>query len=188
MIRRIAIVIAVVFAATLTKAQIAKVAYIDLEFVYGKIPEYGQARTQIDSLAAGWQRKVEAGAEELEKMESDYRNEQILLTEDLKKIREKKIKAKRAEIEWYTNSKFGKNGELEQLKMKLLDPINQRILAACSNVAKKNRLDFIFAKSDEITLLYTGSKYDWSEEVLEEMGILKITNRKHKVKKDEDEE
>ena len=39
-------------------------------------------------------------------------------------------------------------------------------------MAKDNALDFLFDKAGGVTMLYTNPKYDRSEDVLEELGVV----------------
>ena len=50
----------------------------------------------------------------------------------------------------------------------MIRPIQDKVYDAINKVAKNNGLDFIFDKSGELLMLVSNSKYDRSDEVLED--------------------
>ncbi len=164
------IVILAVCIPTLSAAQ--RFAYVDTEFILGHIPEYSSAQKQLDLLAYEWQKELEQKRADIEKMKADYEAEKIFLVDDVKTQRLADIALKEKELLAFQQQKFGVNGELFKKRQELIQPIQDRIFDAIQKVAKDNALDFIFDKAGGVSMLYTNPKYDRSEDVLEEMGIV----------------
>lgn len=146
-------------------------AYVDTEYILDMMPEYRSAQKQLDQLSEDWQKEIEKRQQAIDKMIKDFQAEQVLLTEDLRKKREQEIKDKEKELKDYRNQKFGYEGELFKKRQELIKPIQDKVFDAVQKIAKQNALDFIFAKSGELIMLYSNAKYDKSDEVLSELGI-----------------
>jgi outer membrane protein len=181
MIKKIAFV--VFFVAALSVCAFAqRFAYVDTEYILDMMPEYRSAQKQLDQLSEDWQKEIEKKQISIDKMYKEYQAEQVLLTEDLRKKREQEIKDKEKELRDYRNQKFGYEGELFKKRQELIKPIQDKVFDAVQKIAKQSALDFIFAKSGELIMLYTNAKYDKSDEVLTELGIAINKADKDKVK------
>jgi len=156
-----------------------RIAYIDTEYILDMMPSYRSAQKQLDQLSEDWQKEIEKRQANIDRMYKDYQAEQVLLTEDLRKKREQEIKDKEKELREYRNLKFGFEGDLFKKRQELIKPIQDKIFDAVQKIAKQSALDFIFAKSGEMIMLYTNARYDKSDEVLSELGIA-VTKDKNK--------
>ena len=148
-----------------------RIAYVDTEYILDMMPAYRSAQKQLDQLSEDWQKEIEKKQVNIDKMYKDYQAEQVLLTEDLRKKREVEIRDKEKELRDYRNQKFGYEGELFKKRQELIKPIQDKVFDAVQKIAKQSALDFIFAKSGELIMLYTNARYDKSDEVLTELGI-----------------
>lgn len=146
-------------------------AYVDTEYILDLMPDYRSAQKQLDALSEDWAKELEKKQVAIDKLYKDYQAEQVLLTEDLKKKREQELKEKEKEIKDYRNQKFGYEGELFKKRQELVKPIQDKVFEAVQKIAKQNALDFIFAKSADLIMLYSNAKYDKSDEVLSELGV-----------------
>jgi outer membrane protein len=177
------------FLGVLLFAQVAcaqKFGYVDTEFITSKMPEYAKVQKQIEQNTATWLAEVEKKKVELEKLEKDYKLEELLLTEDLKQQRLAAIQAKNKEAKAFENQVFGTEGELFKLKQAAYKSILDQISKAIEKVVRAKRLDFIFDKAnDGLVLLYTNPVHDYSDYVLEELGLELDPNLAEKTKKEE---
>ena len=166
-----------------------KFGYVDTEFITSKMPEYAKAQQQIDQNTKTWLAEVEKKKEELEKLEKEYKLEELLLTEDLKQQRLAAIQVKSKEAKAFENQVFGAEGELFKLKQAAYKSILDQISKAIEKVVRAKRLDFIFDKAnDGLVLLYTNPVHDYSDYVLEELGLELDPNLVEKTKKEEAQE
>jgi outer membrane protein len=149
-----------------------RMAYVDTDYILNQMPEYKSAKKQLDLLALEWQKEVESKKAGIEKFRADYEAEKIFLVEEIRKQRESDIQKQEKELRDFQTAKFGVNGELFKKRQELIKPIQDRIFDAIQTVAKNNALDFILDKGGAVTMLFTNPKYDRSDEVLEEMGIV----------------
>ena len=166
-----------------------KFGYVDTEFITSKMPEYAKAQQQIDQNTKTWLAEVEKKKQELEKLEKEFKLEELLLTEDLKQQRLSAIQAKSKEAKAFENQVFGAEGELFKLKQATYKSILDQISKAIEKVVRAKRLDFIFDKAnDGLVLLYTNPVHDYSDYVLEELGLELDPNLVEKTKKEEAQE
>jgi len=177
------------FLGVLLFAQVAcaqKFGYVDTEFITSKMPEYAKVQKQIEQNTTTWLAEVEKKKVELEKLEKEYKLEELLLTEDLKQQRLAAIQAKNKEAKAFENQVFGSEGELFKLKQAAYKSILDQISKAIEKVVRAKRLDFIFDKAnDGLVLLYTNPVHDYSDYVLEELGLELDPNLVEKTKKEE---
>lgn len=172
MFRKIALFLLIGFGVGLTPTKAQRFAYVDTDYILNQMPEYKSAQKQLDLLALEWQKQVEKKRQQIQKMRSDYEAEKIFLVDEVKKQRLQDIKTKEKELANYQKDKFGVNGELFKKRQELIKPIQDKIFDAIQKVAKDNALDFVFDKAGSVSMLFTNPKYDRSEEVLSEMGIV----------------
>jgi outer membrane protein len=166
-----------------------KFGYVDTEFITSKMPEYAKVQQQIDQNTKTWLTEVEKKKEELEKLEKQFKLEELLLTEDLKQQRLAAIQTKSKEAKAFENQVFGSEGELFKLKQAAYKSILDQISKAIEKVVRAKRLDFIFDKAnDGLVLLYTNPIHDYSDYVLEELGLELDPNLVEKAKKEEAQE
>ena len=163
-----------------------KFGYVDTEFITSKMPDYAKVQQQIDQNTKNWLAEVEKKKEELAKLEKEFKLEELLLTEDLKQQRLAAIQTKTKEARAFENQVFGAEGELFKMKQAAYKSILDQISKAIEKVVRAKRLDFIFDKAnDGLVLLYTNPVHDYSDYVLEELGLELDPNLAEKTKKEE---
>ena len=177
----------ILFFASASFAQ--KFGYVDTEFITSKMPEYAKVQQQIDLNTKTWLAEVDKKKGELEKLEKEYKLEELLLTEDLKQQRLAAIQTKSKEAKAFENQVFGAEGDLFKMKQAAFKSILDQISKAIEKVVRAKRLDFIFDKAnDGLVLLYTNPIHDYSDYVLEELGLELDPNLIEKAKKEEAQE
>jgi len=165
-----------------------KFGYIDTEFIMSKVPEFAKAQQELNTLSAKWQKDVETKFDAVRKLREEYQAEEILLTDDLKKERMDTIVRKDKEAKELQKKTFGPEGLLYLKKQELVKPVQDKVYAAIEKVAKKKALQVIFDKSGDLVMLYTDPKHDYTDFVLDELGLGDkndtIDNKKGELSKD----
>tara|TARA_R110002072_G_scaffold144412_1_gene290468 strand:- start:920 stop:1447 length:528 start_codon:yes stop_codon:yes gene_type:complete len=159
----------VLFACSNTFGQ--KFAFIDSEYILSKLPEYTEAKKQLDALSEQWQKEAEKKYEAIKKMYQDYEAEEILLTESMKNARMEKIIEREEEAKEFQKSKFGVEGELFKKRKELMKPIQEKLYKAVQETANVGKYSIIFDKSSGATMVYSNPKYDKSDDILRRMGV-----------------
>lgn len=148
-----------------------KFGYVDSDFILNKMPSYPKAQAELDKFSAKSQKEIEDLYVEVTKLEKAYQAEEILLTDEMKKERLAAIESKRKETQEKQNKLFGYEGGLFLKKKELLKPIQDQIYKAIEKVARAKQLQFIFDKASDITMIYTDPRHDYTDYVLEELGL-----------------
>ena len=162
-------IVASLFGLPFANAQ--KFGYIDSDFILSKMPEYAKAQSEIDQLSAAWQKEIEDMLRKVESLYATLAAEQVLLTEEMKKERQDEIRKKENELKDYQRKVFGFEGLLFLKKQELIKPLQDKVFDAVEKVAKANRLAIIFDKAGELVMIYTDPRHDYTDFVLEELGL-----------------
>ena len=148
-----------------------KVGYVNTESILNIIPEYQNAQQEVERISQQWQTELEKKYADIEKMYSDFVEQEVLLPEDVRQERQEAIFAAEREAKEYREKKFGYEGELFQQQETRMKPIQEKVFKAIERVSKRKRYDFVFDKAGEITWLYTNAIYDITNDVMEELDI-----------------
>jgi outer membrane protein len=152
--------------------QAQKLGYVDSEFITSKMPAYQKALAEIDKFAEKWSKDIQDKYAEIDKLQKNYQAEEILLTEDMKRDRLRIISDKEREAREYNNRVFGYEGALFQKKKELMKPVTETVIRAIDKVAAQKRLDMVLDKASEgVVMLYTNPKHDYTDYVMEELGL-----------------
>jgi outer membrane protein len=148
-----------------------KYAVIDTRYILDKMPEYKTAQTQLDEIAAGWQKEIDAKQADLDKMYKDFEAEQVMLSDELKKKREDQLFMKEKELRDLQRKRFGFEGDLFKKRQELIKPVQDKVYNAVQKMAGARGYDFVLDKSEGITIIFADPKLDKSEDVLKELGV-----------------
>lgn len=164
------------FTASLLSLQInatfaQKFGYVDSQYILGRMSEYKEAQAEIQKLAQGWEAEIKEMYQELEEREASLQAEEVLLTQELKGERRAEIDRKWKEVKDYQNQIFGFEGLYFLKKKELIKPVQDKVFDAVERVAKNNRLQIVFDKSGDLVMIYTDPIHDYTDYVLEELGL-----------------
>jgi len=158
-----------IFGLNFVNAQ--RFGYIDTDYVLNKMPEFAKAQGEIDQLSQAWEKEMQEMAKKIESMYSGLQAEQVLLTEVMKKERMEAIQLEETKLKEYQKKVFGFGGLLFLKKQELIKPVQDKVWEAVDKVAKKNNLDIVFDKSSQLVMIYTNPRYDYTDFVLDELGL-----------------
>lgn len=145
--------------------------YIDTDFILNKMPDYKKAQDEIDQLSQAWEKEVLDMQKKIEGLYSALQAEQVLLTDEMKRERTLAIEKEEAEMKEYQKKVFGFGGLFFLKKQELIKPSQDKIWDAVDKVAKQNNLAIVFDKAGELVMIYTDPRYDYTDFVLDELGL-----------------
>lgn len=151
--------------------QAQKFGYVDSQYILQKLPAYAAAQQEVNKLSAAWQKEIETKRKEIEKLQRDYQLSEPLLIEEQKKKRKDEIAKKETEAKEFQQKTFGYEGTVFKKRQELMKPVQDQVFTAIEKVAKAKQLQIVFDKSGDLTMLYTNPTHDYTEYVLEELGI-----------------
>ena len=164
-------------------AQNQKFAYVDTDYIMNNIPEYNDAQETLNQLSAKYEKEISDLYAKVEQMYKSYQAESILLTEDQKHSREEAIIAKEQEAKTKQMEYFGPEGTLYSKRNELVEPIQEKVFNAISEIAKTRGYTFVFDIASGTTVLFANEKVDISDDILDEIGNIMQTVRREDRKK-----
>lgn len=165
------IVFIIVNVLLLQSVYAQKFGYIDTEFILSKVKEYKEAEDEIDKLSTKYQGEVQEKFAEVDKYTKDFKAEEVLLTEEMKKERLDSIAAKDKRARDFNRKIFGFEGLIFLKRQELIKPVQEKVFAAVEKVCKKKQIQIMFDKSSDLIMVYTDPKHDYTDYVLDELGL-----------------
>ena len=164
------VLICLFFAVSAGFGLAQKYAYVDTQYILGNIPSYKSAQEQLDKVSQQYQKELETLHAELDKMYKDFQAEVVLLSDDMKRKREDMIITKEKEYKKLQRQYFGAEGDLYQKRQALVKPIQDDVFNAIQEIAEQGAYSIIFDKAGGLSMIYTNSKYDLSDQILQKLG------------------
>lgn len=154
-------------------ANAQKYCIVDVEYILSKMKQYTDAQTQLDNIAAGWQKDVDTQMKDVDNAYRKFQSEQVLLTDQMKQQRIKEIETKENAVKDFQKEKFGPNGELFKKRQELVKPIQDKVYNEMKKYADAKGYDLILDKSSGPSILYYSERLNKSEDILSALGISK---------------
>lgn len=166
--KRILLLLCILIFVGNIKAQ--KFAYVDSKFILEHIPEYKQAKQELDNISYQWQEEIETAYQDIDKLYRSYQTDKVLLTDKMRQDREDEIIKKEREVKELQQQRFGTDGDLYKKQEELIKPIQNLIYNAIQEFAEQGRYGVIFDKSSDLLMLYADENLDKSEKILDYLG------------------
>jgi outer membrane protein len=154
----------------ITSSFAQKYAYVDTDYILGKLPAYVAAQEQLDKMSEKYQKELETLHNELDQIYKDFQAEVVLLSNDMKRKREEQIVNKEKEYKKLQRQYFGPEGDLAKKKESLIKPIQDEVFSTIQTIAEQGAYSIIFDKAGSMTMIYTNPKSDLSDQVLQKLG------------------
>ena len=165
------VLFAIVFSITLTQAQRgARVGYIDMNVILENVEEYKKAGELLDKNIENWKKEIELKKIQFQQYQDQLNTERILLTPELIQDRELEIQDFASEIIALQEKRFGPRGDMITQRTKLIQPVQDQVMAIVKQIAEEKNYDFIFDRSSNITMLYSAKNYDISDLVIKRLN------------------
>ena len=146
-----------------------RIGFIDMEYILEKVPNYAEAKNQLEIKAQKWKQEIEAKKTEINKLKDNLKVERPLLTKELIEEREDEINYLETELLEYQQNRFGPKGDLILQKSVLVKPIQDQVFTIVQDIAEQKKYDFIFDKSSDMTMLFAAQRFDISEQVVRQL-------------------
>lgn len=148
-----------------------KFGYVDTGYILSKMPEYRTAQEEINKLSLAWEKEIQEMYKKVETLEAGLKAEEVLFTQDMYAERRAEIDEEWKEVKEYQKKVFGFDGLFFLKKKELIKPVQDKVFEAVDKVAKNNRLQIVFDKAGELVMIYTDPIHDYTDYVLEELGL-----------------
>jgi len=158
-----------IFVAFTVNAQTARgirIGYIDMEYILQNVPDFTEAKNQLEQKAQKWKQEIELKKTEITKLKESLKTERVLLTKELIEEREEEILFQETELTAFQEKRFGPNGDLIVQKAVLVKPIQDQVFTAVQDIAEQKKYDFVLDKSSDLTVLFAAKRFDISDAVI----------------------
>ena len=160
------IVISYCFSSFAQTTKGAKIGYVDMEYILKGIPEYQEAKIQLENKANEWKSTIEIKKNDIKKHKEDLAKEKILLTQELIEEREEEIAIEEQALLDFQNKKFGTDGDLITQKLTIIKPIQDQVFTAVQDYAEAKNYDFVVDLSSDKSFLFAGSRFNISDQII----------------------
>ena len=143
-----------------------KIGVVDTNYILDRMPQYKDAETRLNAQVATWQTDIQNLQSEFERKKSAFENEKVLLVGEQLRQREKEVMDLDKNIKTTISLRFGTNGEIEKLRTNLTQPFQDQIWAAIKTISEKNGLGIVVDKSNNTSVIFLNSRFDFTEKVL----------------------
>ena len=161
------LILITIFAAFSASAQSRgiRIGYIDMDYILEKVPDFAEAKNQLEQKAGRWKQEIEVKKTEITKLKEGLKTEKVLLTKELIEEREEEIAFMEKELMDYQEKRFGPKGDLISQKAVLVKPIQDQVFTAVQEISA-DKYDFVFDKSSDLTMLFAAQRHDISDQVI----------------------
>lgn len=156
-----------------------KIGYIDMEYILQNVPDYIEAKNQLEQKAQKWKQEVEIKQIDIAKLKESLKTERVLLTRELIEEREEEIAFQENALLEYQQKRFGPTGDLMTQKAVLAQPVQDQVFTAVQDIAEAKKYDFVFNKTSDLTMLFSAKRYDISDQVIR---VLNRASRRNQLK------
>ncbi len=148
-----------------------KIGHIDSEYILSQLPDYQEKKKELETLAKSYDKEVRSLYDEAAKMEAKLKAEEVLLTPAMIEQRKEEIADKQEQALQKNTEIFGYEGLYYKKVDELMTPLRSKLNLAVEVIVKKNGLDYMFDKAADVGILYSNPVHDYTEFVLEELGV-----------------
>lgn len=150
--------------------QALKIGYVNSSKILQEYPEAIEANKKLDAMSKQWQAQLETMSRDLQQKYEDFQKKEPLLKEDEKRTQREDLIALEQRGVQFRQEKFGNDGELAIATDSLLRPIKQKVMNIIQQIAKEEKIQFIFDRNEQImVLLYGEAKYDFTNLVIDRL-------------------
>ncbi|HLF14862.1 MAG TPA: OmpH family outer membrane protein [Bacteroidota bacterium] len=147
-----------------------KLGFVNSSKVLQEFPEAQDVNKKLEGMTRQWQAELEKMGKDLQMKYEDFQKKEPLLKEDEKQVRRQELIELEQRGVQFRQDKFGSDGQLAVLTDSLLTPIKQKVIKVIEQVARDEKLQFIFDRNDQImVVLYGDPKFDYTNLVIDRL-------------------
>lgn len=150
----------------------SNVAYIYSSEVFNKSIRYVEVKQEIDTYVKTNQEKIDSNLKQAKVLFEIYnKSTSPRNSTEMQEVKKTIISIEKSANELQERI-FGKDGELQKLQKKLMDPIEKMVVLAVDGVAQKRGYDMVFDLSIVKNTIYQSQKVNITEEVIEQIRLI----------------
>jgi outer membrane protein len=147
-----------------------KIGYIDSEVLREQLPEFKVVQRKLERLQQQYEQEAQDRQSKLLKIQDDFKKQELLMSEAKKVEMQAQFEERMRELQEFTQSKFGPQGELFQQNIELSSPIFEKVNTILEAMAKEDGYDFIFDVAINGAIVYADpERYNLTAKLLEKL-------------------
>lgn len=165
---KLTLLVIIALSATSLTAQKQKlpIGVVNIQQVVQELPEAQKIDKQIQEITKMYQDSLISMQKNLQSKFESYKKQRGMMTEEKQLETEQQLQAQNQEIQQFQMEKFGQQGEVQQRRAEMLEPLRTKIKNAIDKVAESEELELILDKSTEV-VMFSHDKYDITYKVLD---------------------
>lgn len=171
--RKIMFILGILILSSIAWADSVTIAYIDTDRVMLECQDTQEAQQLFQSEQMNWNQEIEEMDSEIERLNNDYEQKKLILTESGKEEAQQKIMELVQERDQRVSEVFGENGLAMQKNAELLEPILNNLRDVIEQISTEDNIDIVLDASTG-GILYAVPRLDITDQVIEEMN--KVTD------------
>jgi len=168
-----AIILLLIFISVASFAQSQKIGFVDTQTILAQYAPAIKAQSDLEALAAKWKTSIDSMTQALQQGYQQYQQQAATMTPEMQQQRQQNLIQQEQYLQQFQQLKFGQGGELAQKQEEFMAPVREKIYQAIEEVAKKEKMKFIFDKAGDVLLLFADPEYDMTFKVLDRLKTMK---------------
>jgi outer membrane protein len=158
------------FTAQSAFAQALKIGFVNSSKILEEYSEAQEAKRKLEAFGKQIQDSLEALSSAYQTKLQEYQQKSSLMTEQAKQAAQQELLIMEQRAMDFRERKLGRDGEFSRYQDKVLNPIYDKVKKVIEDIAKEERLTFVFDKTESIqVLLYGDTKYDYTYTVIDRL-------------------
>lgn len=145
-----------------------KIGVVDSELILQQLEEAKKADQILKQLEQKYRDSLQKIEQQYIAELQKYEKQKGMMNEQARQQAEQRIVALREQYLLFQQEKFGVTGEIAQKQQELLQPIREKVLKAIEEVAKEEKINFVFDKAAP-SLLYFENRFNITYKVLDRL-------------------
>ena len=141
------------------------------QVIFAQLPEAIKVQSDLDAMIQKWQKSLDSMTTNLQSAYADYQQKEATMAADKQQELQQDLVARQQRLEQFRQEKFSQpNGEAFVKQEEMLAPIREKVIKAIDDIAKKEKMNFVFDKSESLPiLLHADDEFDITYQVLDKL-------------------
>jgi len=150
------------------EAQNLKIGFVNSQKIFDELPEAQKVKKDLEEKLQLWRDTMEIMSRDFQQQVEAYQKQQGTMLEAAKQTKLQELQRVERQLREYEASK---QSEAAALQSRVTNPLKDKILRAIEDIAKREKLNFIFDRAQEpvMLLLYADTKYDYTNLVIDHL-------------------
>lgn len=158
---------AAVSAQTKSAPLAQNIMVVNSERIFTSLPDYNQAITDLDTLAAQKQRAIDDAFAAVGRSYDDYMARRASMTDAQRQQQENTITSQEQQITQFQQDTFGPDGTMMKKRVETIKPIQERVFKVISDYATAGNFAAVIDQSSNASLLYFAPANDRTDAIIQ---------------------